>query len=346
MYGDRPVSALKPAFSDRDALSVCIKKDVLNPGRVVQTGKGPKPVLDPWFTPEMIGDFPLFGHCDLGHKKDACGLALSCMPGTIPVDHGDGTKVQLPVVRVVVMWRILANPGEEIRFAAVRSVLYDMQDRGFDLSLITFDGWQSIDSIQELNDRNIPSCTMSVDATRNFPVFKQKSLGAGSKGATIAEISRVSTDGRLNAVMQDYFGAVIDTRVFIPTYPEAIFNGFEWLELEMFDLENEGGKVRKNPNGTDDLVQAVAASVFNTLNNADPPDIELTDSRAPRARKDEKLDVDRQPGETFVAALRRKHAEVNEAGSGEPDDLDGDMFAPGRYSDDLDGDDDFGIGGD
>lgn len=92
-----------------------------------------------------------YGHIDLAKSKDACGIAIA---------HRVDAKI---IVDFVV--RMVAQPGGEIKFDHVRDIIYALKRRGFELSKITLDGWQSVDTIQQFNAKGIPSETLSVDRT-------------------------------------------------------------------------------------------------------------------------------------------------------------------------------------
>ena len=124
---------------------------------------------DPWdirlnkfkddFKPEM---FPRarYIHIDLAQKKDACGLAMGREDGTVVVNGEARIKVYIDI-----MIQIKAPPGKEILFSDVRQLIYDIRDRGFPIAQVSYDGWQSIDSIQILNQQNIKAELLSVDRT-------------------------------------------------------------------------------------------------------------------------------------------------------------------------------------
>lgn len=108
---------------------------------------------------------PCFFHIDLAKNKDACGITIGHQEGTEVLVNAEGQKEKVPRIFVDLFMRITAPKGGEIMFSDVRQVLYSMQERGFRISGGTFDGWQSIDSIQILNKKGIKASTFSVDRT-------------------------------------------------------------------------------------------------------------------------------------------------------------------------------------
>lgn len=124
---------------------------------------------DPWdielnkfkdtFKPEMMPR-PRYIHIDLAQKKDACGLAMGREDGVAVVNGENRIKVYIDL-----MIQIKAQPGKEILFSEVRQLIYDIRDRGFPIAKVSYDGWQSIDSIQILNQQNILAEVLSIDRT-------------------------------------------------------------------------------------------------------------------------------------------------------------------------------------
>jgi len=118
----------------------------------------------------LKGDDELrFIHIDLGLKKDACGFAMGKLNGW---DIIEGEK--RPKVYIDLVLQIKAQPREEIIFAEVRQLIYSLQDRGFKIQKVTFDGWQSVDSIQILKSRGIDAEVLSVDKdTKAYDTLKE-----------------------------------------------------------------------------------------------------------------------------------------------------------------------------
>ena len=124
---------------------------------------------DPWdiqlkkfkdnFKPEM---FPRarYIHIDLAQKKDACGFVMGRENGTTVVNGEARVKVYIDI-----MIQLKAPSGKEILFSDVRQLIYDIRDRGFPIAQVSYDGWQSIDSIQILNQQNILAEVLSIDRT-------------------------------------------------------------------------------------------------------------------------------------------------------------------------------------
>ena len=150
-FGCKPSAALEPFDRDGQVIVRNTNKDREDP-----------------LTPEgkFKADFKCkhsewcYAHIDLGHKKDACGIAVAHNDG---FDEFEGEEA--PRVAIDLIMQMKAKPGGEILFSEVRAVLYAMIDRGFDIKYVSFDGWQSTDSIQILKSKGIDSGLQSIDRT-------------------------------------------------------------------------------------------------------------------------------------------------------------------------------------
>ncbi len=99
-------------------------------------------------------------HIDLALKKDSCGLTMACLGDDVDTKEG-----RFASVYVDLMLKIDAPPDGEISFEEVRQVIYRLQERGFSIGKVTYDGWQSTDSIQILKGKGIKAEILSVDRT-------------------------------------------------------------------------------------------------------------------------------------------------------------------------------------
>ena len=104
-----------------------------------------------------------FIHIDLGLKRDRSALAMVHSPGLKEVKTGMGVET-LPVVNVDLVHSWEASPGQEINFGHVRQMIIDLC-RKFDVGLVTFDRWQSVEMIQSLRAHGINADFHSVRKT-------------------------------------------------------------------------------------------------------------------------------------------------------------------------------------
>lgn len=108
-------------------------------------------------------------HVDLGHKRDACGVAIGHIAGQRliekydPVNKTKNSEIK-PIIAYDVILRIVPPPGGEIEFADVRSLLLMLRDTyGLPIEFVTFDGFQSIDSRQILRKAKFKTDYLSVE---------------------------------------------------------------------------------------------------------------------------------------------------------------------------------------
>jgi len=125
-----------------------------------------------WFKPDCEGR--RFVHVDLALSRDSCGIAMAHKP--VPgcpwyemlngEPNPDARKV---VLEVVLQVKPQLAPGSrqapEIDFDSVRQFIRDWQARKFRIKggLVTYDGWQSIDSRQILRKEGFRTQEFSLD---------------------------------------------------------------------------------------------------------------------------------------------------------------------------------------
>ena len=165
-------------------------------------------------------------HIDLGINKnggDACGVAMGHVSKMVKI-NGE----HLPIIKIDLMIRITAKPGSEIIIADVRQFIYKLIDRKFKIFLVTMDGWQSTDSLQQFKKRRLRAELLSIDRTT----------------APYEATKEAIYDERL-----DYYE-------YQPFMDECV-------KLELVN----GDKVDHQPKGSKDVSDAVAGVVHNLLTN-------------------------------------------------------------------------------
>lgn len=157
-FGARPALVLEAFDRDSDIINRKINKSRTNPiddrGAIINsfTNKTPEGMI--------IDREPRYIHIDLAYKKDACGLAMGKLNG-FDTSNGD----RKPKVWIDLMMQMKPKPDQEIMFEEVRQIIYGLRDRGFNIKKVTYDGFQSVDSIQILKSRGIQAETLSMDRT-------------------------------------------------------------------------------------------------------------------------------------------------------------------------------------
>ena len=115
----------------------------------------------PWFN--NTDGHTRFIHVDLALKRDRAALCMAHCAGFKEIKTSTGIE-QLPIINVDLVYSWEATVGAEINFASIRQMIVDLH-RKFDVGLVTFDRWQSIEMIQSLRSMGINSDFHSVKKT-------------------------------------------------------------------------------------------------------------------------------------------------------------------------------------
>ena len=98
-------------------------------------------------------------HVDLGlrHSNAALGIA-----------HREENKIVLDLIRA---W--IPEPEKDVHFKDIENFILDLRDEGYKILSVTYDNYQSVSSLQELQSKNIPAKYKSVTRTREaYDTFK------------------------------------------------------------------------------------------------------------------------------------------------------------------------------
>jgi hypothetical protein len=133
---------------------------------------------------------------------------------------------RLPVINVDLIHSWKAEPGKEINFASVRQLIVDLCRR-FNVALVTFDRWQSIEMIQSLKAQGI--------------------------NADFHSVKKTDYDTLMTSIY--------DTR--LRGYWNHVLVEEELLKLRLFS----NNKIDHPNAGSKDLADALAGSVFNSVQN-------------------------------------------------------------------------------
>lgn len=181
-----------------------------------------------------------YAHVDLALRGDAAGLAIGHVEGWKKIprrnpETGEMTFERQPIIEIDLMLRIKAPEGGEIRVSDVRGLLLELRQYGCNLAKVTYDQFQSAESIQTLERYGIESEVLSVD--RDMEAY--------------------------NAMKE----AAIEDRLIIYDYRPFVE---EVARLEKVEGANRGkGKVDHPPKGSKDVTDAVAGVCYHcTLEEA------------------------------------------------------------------------------
>lgn len=188
-----------------------------------------RPKIEPWF--KALDSIRRTCHIDIGYsaKGDAAGIAMGHVSKL--VDIQDEEK---PYITIDCLLRFRAPAGQEIMIADLRQVIYELKDeRGFRISSVTMDGFQSKDTMQQFRKRKIAADYVSVDK---------------NKGP-----------------YEDLRDAFYESRIELPRYVTYLNVGddkrVEIAYLELSQLEESDKKIDHPVNGSKDVADTLAGVV-------------------------------------------------------------------------------------
>lgn len=118
--------------------------------------------LLPWFV--CKDKMPRYIHVDAALSNDRAGLAMVHLSGwDVRLDSETMKTIRLPIIAVDLMTYWTAPYGGEIDLAGIRKLILDLRRNMFPIVSVTYDGYQSADSIQILTNLGIESGRLSVD---------------------------------------------------------------------------------------------------------------------------------------------------------------------------------------
>lgn len=284
-FGDRPLQSELPYFEDLSSLY-----------EMVKPRKNPFDHETFSFDGDFICNdtFLRWVHIDLGQKRDACGIAMCHVPKMLEVPvvkvgvggHFTDRELQ-PYYYFDFLGRIVAGKGEEVIFSQVRELLYELEQRGFPIALVTYDRFQSVDSIQILRNRGFTVDNLSMDATASFPVVEvdapnhvRRIATGGGKFARLSAWATAKEAIRQRRVDLPTYWVVTDTTITeydqvkgnVDDFGNRMDGKFEltWVVREATQAiyDSQKMKVHEPPvRGTIDLLEAVCGALFNARNN-------------------------------------------------------------------------------
>lgn len=192
--------------------------------------------MEPDFLAENT--LPRIGHIDIaysGDNGDGLGFAMGHIPRMVDID-GE----LKPYIVIDLLYRMKALPGHEIFLADARQVIYNLRDdRKFKLVEVTMDGFQSVDTRQQLARRRIRTFNISVD--------------------------------KETAPYHDLREAIYEDRIEFPPYEVHRRPGdselVDILTTELEQLMDMGRKIDHPVGGSKDVADAVAAVTSNLMGN-------------------------------------------------------------------------------
>lgn len=228
-------SSLKYIYYDK--LKLCYRQYLRNPFTMdeIVLGFDDDTELKDFLVEKLLSKLdrskPHFVHWDTSKSGDATGLAMATIAGHREVRKlmkGQVFTEEDIIHKLVFAINIRPDPGSEIPFYKIRNFIYYLRFvLGYNIVSVTCDSYQSVDSLQQMSLRGFNTKTLSVDR------------------------SRVPYDTLKNAINEG--------RLIMPHIPH--------LEKELLELEDDKmiGKIDHPVNGSKDTADAVAGSVFRSL---------------------------------------------------------------------------------
>lgn len=198
--------------------------------RMIEPAKRPLPDggYEDYLRPKLNPESPRHIHIDPSLTGDATGLCMAHIAGFKEVRRRDSNRKayaeMAPVIVVDLFLRIKPPPGDEIILGDVRALVYQLAEHGYPIGYVSMDSHQSIDGIQQMNQRGLEAEVLSVD-----------------RKPDPYECLKV---------------AIYEGRVIFYTYPVVL------KELAHLEKNHITGKVDHPEGGTKDVADALAAVVF------------------------------------------------------------------------------------
>ena len=116
--------------------------------------------LEEWFEPDP--DKKYFIHVDLAQKHDHCAVAMGHVERWVNVRVTNEYSQPAPIVTVDAVRYWTPTPDKSVDFTEVKDYILSLKSRGFNISVCTFDRWNSHDMMQQLKQYGINTEILSV----------------------------------------------------------------------------------------------------------------------------------------------------------------------------------------
>jgi hypothetical protein len=159
--------------------------------------------------PKHLPAAPRYIHIDLSKSQDATGITMLCPSGVRRVSSltpdGKDASALVPLAWVDFMIRVRAFQNDEIDYDKIRQFLVFLKRIGFRIAQISFDQYQSTDSIQMLAKMGFRTTNLSVDRSDQpylalRGAFAQKRLNMYQYMPLITELRQLVHDQELGKV--------------------------------------------------------------------------------------------------------------------------------------------------
>jgi hypothetical protein len=169
-------------------------------------------------------DEPRFAHVDLGLTGDSAGIAVGWVEGFQQVPRSENTFELMPQINLDLILEVRPPRNGEIVFENIRKLIYTLREQGMNLKWVSFDAYQSVDSIQILRQQGFTTGLQSMD-----------------KNPLPYDVTKT---------------AFYDGRVKAPKHEKAL------SEIVRLERDPQNGRIDHAPNFSKDCADAVAGVVY------------------------------------------------------------------------------------
>ncbi|AKC02742.1 TerL [Gordonia phage GordTnk2] len=243
----------------------------------------------PQFHPDFEADSILKRavHVDIAFAPggDAMGMAMGHIPELVEIDGELKPRIVFDF-----LLRMKPSGGDALQLADFRKILYHLRDDlKFKIGVVTFDGFNSMDSIQILRKKHFNVGEMSVDRTK--------------------------------APYEELREAIYERRIEFPKYmtylTRADTDKVNIARLELSELQDTGRKVDHPPKGSKDIADAMAGVVYDLMSNVSFRRGSKRDMTEQRIAEDEMEYNSKVLGDSFSLS-QDEFAELSDLLSAEP----------------------------
>ena len=186
-------AAVAGAFGGRRSILSLERTDFVASRPVIYPGRIERP------------DEPRFAHVDLAVSGDSAGIAVGHVDRFVEVARGEGVTETLPHVSFDAILEVAPPRDGEIELESIRRLFLRLVELGMNLKWITFDTFQSRDSMQLLRQKGFLTGPQSIDVD-SMPYDVTKTalydgrVAAPAHGRAQAELVRLERDPRTGRI--------------------------------------------------------------------------------------------------------------------------------------------------
>lgn len=216
--------ALHPFLHNTNAVAKCTRSNLVNLSVEEYADFSTRKVKLRTKAMGASNEFYRWVHVDLGLTSDSAGICMGHVEKFVRVKRGQDAIELLPLMHIDLILEIAPPPNGEVNFAKIRELIYFMSKNGVPIRWVTYDSFQSRDSLQILRGRGYTTGLLSMDKTPvPYEVLKT---------------------------------GLYDTRVRFPRHDKLIW------ELNTLERDPKTGRVDHPANSSKDISDALAGVVY------------------------------------------------------------------------------------